>query len=106
MFYLSKTILSPSQALPDPPPTRPPPARKRLNKLKSKRTLGQVLAILDKEKITTTQKELVTVLLSLPNIKSVKFNIVKASDLDANSFGEYDVKNNFIKVFSKNIISY
>jgi len=69
-----------------------------INKLKSKRTLGQVLAILDKEKITTTQKELVTVLLSLPNIKSVKFNIVKDSDLEPGTFGEYDVKNNFIKV--------
>ena len=69
-----------------------------INKLKSKRTLGQALAILDKEKITTTQKELVTVLLSLPNIKNVRFNIVKDSDLDANTFGEYDVKNNFIKV--------
>ena len=69
-----------------------------INKLKSKRTLGQVLAILDKEKITTTQKELVTVLLSLPNIKDVRFNIVKDSDLDANTFGEYDVKDNFIKV--------
>lgn len=63
-----------------------------INKLKSKRTLGQVLAILDKEKITTTQKELVTVLLSLPNIKSVKFNIVKDSDLEPGTFGEYDVK--------------
>lgn len=69
-----------------------------INKLKSKRTLGQVLAILDKENITTTQKELVTVLLSLPNIKSVKFNIVKDSDLDPGTFGEYNVKDNFIKV--------
>jgi hypothetical protein len=69
-----------------------------INKLKSKRTLGQALAILDKENITATQKELVTVLLSLPNIKSVRFNIVKDSDLDANTFGEYDVENNFIKV--------
>jgi len=69
-----------------------------INKLKSKRTLGQALAILDKENITATQKELVTVLLSLPNIKSVRFNIVKDSDLEANTFGEYDVENNFIKV--------
>ena len=69
-----------------------------INKLKPKRTLGQVLTILDKENITTTQKELVTVLLSLPNIKSVKFNIVKDSDLEPGTFGEYDVKNNFIKV--------
>lgn len=69
-----------------------------INKLKPKTTLGQVLTILDKENITATQKELVTILLALPNIKDVKFNIVKDSDLDVDTFGEYDVADNFIRV--------
>jgi hypothetical protein len=69
-----------------------------INKLKPKTTLGQVLTILDKENITATQKELVTILLALPNIKDVKFNIVKDSDLGVDTFGEYDVADNFIRV--------
>jgi len=69
-----------------------------INRLKSKKTLGAVLNILNKANITLAQKLLVRVLLTVPNIGKTKFRMVDDLEFQNNAYGEYNRQQDTIQL--------
>ena len=69
-----------------------------IDKLKTKKTLGQVLNVLNKSKINAAQKALVTLLLTLPNIGKTKFKVVEGLEFQNNAYGEYNRQQDSIQL--------
>jgi len=75
-----------------------PADEKIINKLKSKKTLGPVLNILKRSDITPTQKELVTLLLTIPNISKTDFKVIENLEFQDNAYGEYIRQKDLIQI--------
>ena len=69
-----------------------------IDKVKSKKTLGQVLNVLKNSKINAAQKELVTLLLTLPNMGKTKFKVVEGLELRDGAYGLYNRQQDSIEL--------
>ena len=75
-----------------------PADEKIINKLKSKKTLGPVLNILKRSDVTPAQKELATLLLTIPNISKTDFKVIEDLEFQDNAYGEYIRQKDLIQI--------
>ena len=75
-----------------------PADEKIINKLKTKKTLGPVLNILKRSDITPAQKELATLLLTIPNISKTDFKVIENLEFQDNAYGEYIRQKDLIQI--------
>lgn len=75
-----------------------PADEKIINKLKSKKTLGPVLNILKRSDVTPAQKELATLLLTIPNISKTDFKVIENLEFQDNAYGQYIRQKDLIQI--------
>jgi len=75
-----------------------PTDQKIINRLKPKKTLGQVLNIIKSSNATAAQKELATLLLTIPNISKTDFKVVENLEFLNDAYGEYNRQQDSIQI--------
>ncbi len=75
-----------------------PTDQKIINRLKPKKTLGQVLNIIKSSNVTAAQKELATLLLTIPNISKTDFKVVENLEFLNDAYGEYNRQQDSIQI--------